>query len=78
MTQENDNEQEATFDVQGMGDPSIERIGELVADVNALQREIQELKLKLLRYERRPSNTVAYVLVLTGACSLIFSIVWTP
>jgi len=77
MTDETSSEQEATSDPQQLEDRSIERIMELTTDINDLEQEIHQLKLKLLHYERRPSNTVAYVLVLIGACSLVFSVVWT-
>ena len=58
-------------------DQPIQRIRALTTEINDLMQEIHSLRLKLLRYERRPSNTVAYILILIGASSLVFSVVWT-
>jgi len=77
MTNETSSDQEDASDLQQLEDRSIERIRELTTDINDLEQEKEKLRLKLLRYERRPSSTVAYVLILTGACSLVFSVVWT-
>ena len=68
MTNETSSDQEDASDLQQLEDRSIDRIRELTTDINDLEQEKEKLRLKLLRYERRPSSTVAYVLILTGAC----------
>jgi len=45
--------------------------------IDLLEQEIQKLKLRLVKYERQPSNTVAYYLLFLGASSLVFSTFWT-
>lgn len=77
MSDKTSREQEDNTDHQSLTEPSIQSIRALSTEINDLQQEIHRLKLKLRRYERRPTNTIAYLLVLTGACSLAFSIVWT-
>jgi len=77
MTNEAGSERGSTGGTQAAGDLSVERVRDLMTDINDLQRQISELRLRLLDYERQPTNTVAYYLVFLGACSLIFSIVWT-
>lgn len=76
MTDKTGSRQEATSNLQRQVDSRIERVTELTTEINDMQQEMQELKLKLLHYERQPSNAVAYYLIFLGACALIFSIVW--
>lgn len=77
MTNEAGSERGSTGGTQAAGDLSVERVRDLMTDINDLQGQISELRLRLLDYERQPTNTVAYYLVFLGACSLVFSLVWT-